>query len=100
MFSTSILRVIIAPEQPWHAPVSRQKQLFEESRRAAAEKRSAERKRENAEKRIPEIEAELERLETELYTTAAQDYVRATEIENTKAKLEEELLTLYELTMQ
>ncbi|MBP5610905.1 MAG: hypothetical protein J6X72_06180, partial [Clostridia bacterium] len=81
------------------APVSRQKELFEAGRRAAAEQRAEAKRRERAEKRIPEIEAELAALETELYTTAAQNYVRAGEIEQRKAELEEELLSLYELTM-
>ena len=42
---------------------------------------------------------ELSALETELYTTASRDYMRAGEIEKRKAELEEELLSLYELTM-
>ena len=86
-------------EAPPPAPVSRQKELFEANRRAAAEARAEAKRRERAEKRIPEIEAELAALENELYTTASRDYVRAGEIENRKAELEEELLGLYELTM-
>ena len=86
-------------EAPPPAPVSRQKELFEQSRRAAAEARAEAKRRERAEKRIPEIENELAALEGELYTTAARDYVRAGEIEKRKAELEEELLALYELTM-
>jgi len=85
--------------QPTPAPVSRQKELFEANRRAAAEARSQAKRRERAEMRIPEIENELAALETELYTTASRDYVRAGEIEKRKAELEEELLALYELTM-
>ena len=85
--------------EPTPAPVSRQKELFEANRRAAAEARAEAKRRERAEKRIPEIEAELAALETELYTTASRDYVRAGEIEQRKAELEEELLSLYELTM-
>ena len=84
---------------PAPAPISRQKELFEANRRAAAEARAEAKRRERAKKRIPEIEAELAALETELYTSAAQDYVRASEIETRKAELEEELLSLYELTM-
>jgi len=80
-------------------PVSRQKEIFEANRRAAAEARAEAKRRERAEKRIPEIENELAALETELYTTASRDYVRAGEIEKRKAELEEELLSLYELTM-
>ena len=87
------------PAEQTPAPVSRQKELFEANRRAAAEARAEVRRREKAEKRIPEIEAELAALETELYTTASRDYVRAGEIEQRKAELEEELLSLYELTM-
>ncbi|MBR4335523.1 MAG: multidrug ABC transporter ATP-binding protein, partial [Clostridia bacterium] len=85
--------------EPTPAPVSRQKELFEANRRAAAEARAEAKRRERAEKRIPEIETELTALETELYTTASRDYVRAGEIEQRKAELEEELLSLYELTM-
>ena len=44
-----------------------------------------------------EPEEEPEELEEELYGSAAQDYVRATEIEARRAAIEEELLTLYEL---
>ena len=87
------------PEQPVAPTVSRQKELFEANRRAASEARSQAKRKERALQRIPEIEAELSALETELYTTAAQDYVRAGEIEARKAELEEELLALYELTM-
>ena len=86
-------------KQPAAPTVSRQKELFEANRRAAAEARSQAKRKERAQQRIPEIESELSALETELYTTAAQDYVRAGEIEQRKAELEEELLALYELTM-
>ena len=86
-------------KQPAAPTVSRQKELFEANRRAASEARSQAKRKERAQQRIPEIEAELSALETELYTTAAQDYVRAGEIEQRKAELEEELLALYELTM-
>ena len=85
--------------EPTSPAVSRQKELFEQSRRASAEARAEAKRRERAEKRIPEIETELAALENELYTTASSDYVRAGEIEQRKAELEEELLALYELTM-
>ena len=49
--------------------------------------------------RIPELESRLAELEEELFGDAASDYVRAAEIEEEKAKIENELLELYELVM-
>ena len=37
--------------------------------------------------------------DTELFGEAAADYVRASEIENRKSEIEEELLSLYEIVM-
>ncbi len=72
---------------------------YEAAKREAAERRSAERRRAEAEKKIPLLEKELDDLEAELFGPAASDYVRAAEIEARRAQIEEELLTLYELTM-
>ena len=72
---------------------------YEEKKREKAKARSEEKRRERAEKRIGELESELERLDTELFGEAASDYVRAAEIEERKAAIEEELLELYELVM-
>ena len=56
-------------------------------------------RRREAEEKIPRLEAELATLEEELFGPAASDYVRAAEIEARRAEIEEELLSLYELTM-
>ena len=72
---------------------------YEERKREQARKRSEERKREQAMVKIPELEAKLAELEDELFGEAASNYVRAAEIEEEKAKIEEELLLLYELIM-
>ncbi len=75
------------------------KLLYEQKKRENAERRAAERRRERAERRVAELEDELAALETELYSSAAQNYVRAAEIDTRKNEIEEELLSLYELTM-
>lgn len=80
-------------------PPSAGKQQYEEAKRNAAKKRAAERRRAEAEKKIPQLEAELDALKTELFGPAASDYVRAAEIEERRSAIEEELLSLYELTM-
>ena len=79
--------------------VSDAKADYEERKREQARKRSEERKREQAMAKIPELEAKLAELEDELFGEAASNYVRAAEIEEEKAKIEEELLLLYELIM-
>ena len=79
--------------------VSDAKADYEEKKREKARARSEEKKRERAEIKIKELEAELDKLESELFGEAATDYVRAAEIEQRKAEIEEELLTLYELVM-
>ena len=79
--------------------ISDSKADYEERKRVQARKRSEERKREQAMKRIPELEARIAALDEELFGDAASNYVRAAEIEEEKAKLEEELLLLYELIM-
>lgn len=75
------------------------KEDYERRKREAAERRGEERKIERAKKRIPEIEARLEALDLELFGEAAADYLRAAAIEEEKARLEEELMELYEVVM-
>ena len=87
-------------EEKRAAPVSEGKQQYEQAKRENAERRAAERRRAAAEKKIPELERELEELGEELFGSAATDYVRAAEIETRRAAIEEELLSLYELTME
>ncbi len=72
---------------------------YEERKRENAKRRSEERRREKAKERIPELEAKLAELEGELFGEAASNYLRAAEIEEEKARIEEELLELYELVM-
>lgn len=86
-------------EEKKAAPVSEGKLLYEQAKRENAERRAAERRRAAAEKKIPILEQELEELGEELFGSAATDYVRAAEIEARRAEIEEELLSLYELTM-
>ena len=75
------------------------KRQYEQAKREQAEKRMIERRRREAEEKIPRLEAELSTLEEELFGPAASDYVRAAEIETRRTEIEEELLSLYELTM-
>ncbi len=75
------------------------KQDYENRKRENAERRAQERKIENAKARAAKLEQELSILEEELFTSAASDYVRAAEIDTRKSKIEEELLTLYEIIM-
>ena len=72
---------------------------YEERKRENAKRRSEEKRVEKAKKRIPELEAKIAELEEELFGDAASNYIRAAEIEDEKAKIEEELLELYELVM-
>ena len=81
------------------AEVSDAKADFEEKKREKAKARSEEKKRERAKIRIAQLESELEALDAELFGDAASDYVRAAEIEERKAAIEEELLELYEIVM-
>ena len=82
------------------AAVTDSKTEYEEKKREKARAKAQEKQRERAEKKISELESELEKLEEELFGEAATDYVRAAKIEERKAEIEEELLELYELTMQ
>ena len=75
------------------------KASYEERKRESSKRRSEERKKEKAMARIPELEAKLAMLDEELFGDAASNYVRAAEIEEEKASIEEELLELYELIM-
>ena len=52
-----------------------------------------------AQEKIPKLEERLSELEEELFGDASSNYIRAAEIEEEKAKIEEELLELYELVM-
>ncbi len=79
--------------------VSDAKADYEEKKREKARARSEEKKRERAQIKIAELESELESLDAELFGEAASDYMRAAEIEDRKAQIEEELLELYELVM-
>ena len=81
------------------AEVSDAKADFEEKKREKAKARSEEKKRERAKIRIAQLESDLEALDAELFGDAASDYVRAAEIEERKAAIEEELLELYEIVM-
>ena len=78
---------------------SSSKQERELRKRKEAERRSAEKRRLAAEAKIKELEKELERLDEELFGEASTNYVRAAEIEERKAAIEEELLELYEIVM-
>ncbi len=73
---------------------------YEAKKRERAERQAEERKLRRAAERILELEAELEALDKELFGEAASDYVRAAEIDKRKGEIEEELLSLYELTMK
>ena len=75
------------------------KQEYEDKKREAAKLRSEEKRRERAQLKIEELEAELEKLDEELFGEASCDYIRAAEIEERKASIEEELLSLYEIVM-
>ena len=75
------------------------KTSYEERKRESSKRRSEERKKEKAMAKIPELEAKLAMLDEELFGDAASNYVRAAEIEEEKASIEEELLELYELIM-
>ena len=75
------------------------REIYEQKKREDAKARQEARRIERAKARIPEIEAKLEELEAELFGEAASDYVRAAEIEKEKEALEEELMELYELTL-
>jgi ATP-binding cassette subfamily F protein 3 len=72
---------------------------YEEKKREKAKARSEEKRRERAEARIKELENELEKLEAEMFGEAASNYIRAAEIEERKAAIEEELLECYEIIM-
>ena len=78
---------------------SSSKQEREMKKRQEAERRAAEKRRLAAEAKIKELEEELERLDEELFGEASTNYVRAAEIEERKAVIEEELLELYEIVM-
>ncbi len=72
---------------------------YEQKKRENAEKRAKERQAERAKARIAEIEKKIEALDEELFGSAASNYVRAAEIDSEKSLLEDELMSLYEITM-
>ena len=81
------------------AKTSDSKTDYEERKRENAKRKGEERRLQKAKERIPELEGMLASLEEELFGEAASNYVRAAEIEEEKAKIEEELLELYELVI-
>ena len=91
------MRAKAAPA-PVQAP-SESKKDFDLRKKEKNDARNAERRRARAELRSKEIEQRLDLLDAELFGSAASDYKRAAEIEQEKAALEEELLSLYELLM-
>ena len=78
---------------------STSKQSYEQMKKENAIRRGNEKKIERAKIKITELEKELEALDEELFGEAATNYLRAAEIEERKAAIEEELLELYELVM-
>ncbi len=72
---------------------------YEERKRENAKRKSEEKRIAKAHETIPRLEERLSELDRELFGEAASNYVRAAEIETEKAKIEEELLELYELIM-
>ena len=78
---------------------SSSKQDYQQRKRENAERRGAERRIQKAKERIAELEERLTRLDEELFGEAATNYIRAAEIEDEKASIEEELLSLYEIVM-
>ena len=81
------------------AKTSDSKADYEERKRENAKKRGEERRIKQAQEKIPKLEERLSELEEELFGDASSNYIRAAEIEDEKAKIEEELLELYELVM-
>lgn len=72
---------------------------YEERKRAAARQRSEKRRMDEARARVPVIEARLDEIAAELFGDASSDYLRAAALDEERAALEEELLTLYELIL-
>ena len=81
------------------AAPSKEKLRYEAEKQSERDRKNLEKRKKNAALKVEKLEKELERLDEELFGEAATDYIRATEIEVRKAEIEEELLTLYELTM-
>ena len=93
------LRALITQEKKVEIKADAGREAYENKKRENAQMQKQKRDIEKAERRIVEIEKRLSELEEELFTTAATDYVRASEIDTEKARLEEELLSLYEKVM-
>ena len=89
--------VAAAEEKP--AAQSASKAAYEQKKRENSERRALERKIEAAKEKIPKLEQKLKELDEELFGKAAADYIRAAEIDAEKTAIEEELLSLYELTL-
>ena len=92
-------REINSPEPQKSQSNLASKEAYEQKKRENAQRRAAERRIEAAKEKIPKLEQRLSQLEKELFGEAAADYLRAAEIEEEKGKIEEELLSLYEIIM-
>jgi len=90
----------IAVQTAEEKPKSESKQAYEQEKQRKNDERNQKRKKEKAEARIPLLEAELEKCKAELFGDAASDYLRAATLEEKIEAMEEELLSLYELTME
>ncbi len=77
----------------------KRRESYEEKRKKEAERRAAERRVEAAKKKAPLLEARLSEIDEELFGEAASDYIRAAALIEEKQKIEEELLSLYELIL-
>ena len=97
------LRERVRAELPPHADIEQKprssKEEYERKKREDAEKKKNERAVKKAEERISVLEQRIAQLDAELFGKAATDYVRASEIDEEKNKIEEELLGLYELVL-
>jgi ATP-binding cassette subfamily F protein 3 len=90
----------IASVSPVATAPSRGKEDYEAQKRENANKKRDERKRAKALERIEALEKRIVEIEEELFGDAASDYVRAAALDKEKTEAEEELLELYELTME
>lgn len=77
--------------------LSNSKDDFLQKKKEAAEKRKNEKQIAAYIKEMEELEAELVKVTDELYGDAASDYMRAAELDERKAIIEDRLLQLYEI---
>ena len=77
--------------------LSNSKDDFLQKKKEAAEKRKNEKQIAEYIKEMEELEAELVKVTDELYGDAASDYMRAAELDERKAIIEDRLLQLYEI---